>query len=850
MEGDFGTGSTGDIIAENKPAPWTVRNAFEIGTGHARLLISSTGHNYVEASGTENDPPRVFLIEKDFQTSVGEFTIPSLGLTFSLGSGDEDSFVDAFVEAYAAAWDAEQKLLAYEPLQVASALADEINGEEMLLDLSIEKMDAILTWFSEHDPSGILLRVCFGSTAGTRIETHDAMFALSHTLSPFNPAKMGSALWNIQYEGSGSDDGDTQVGALTLARLRDIARDAATDADALKQSLGGIDPKALMIDARALPPPTVLSRRTSAADGGMTLLDIACGANQVECFRFLLCFCEITPGPESLLQAVSRQANEMVRDVWNRLSPQVRVLHLVSFAEAAAEFHNYSALAWLLDMVNFDQFDEIATFIVSRRLATPLRILLDASVKIEWSLSRCSSSLAYELFCGVGWTGLTKAVPPARLDAWLSAFLRGDWIHRANLADVAPAREDFRLYARKTAAIGGDEGRSTVVRRELASYVLDHVGGRLGGEWLVLFGAARVGAGSFLDEAAAMLVLGDDFEWTRELVLSTTEESKKQVEAALTACIASLFLDQNEYQARVKALHALLIECAVFARRAAGAISCSKANAPDSIDLFGIEENEWAGRLAVAGSQIFDVTIEVCRPLMLIDAVGNATRALDGVFAEGDSRFVMSPDAAYRELNDNRRVIEAVLEEVPTAMDLELGTSILKFFGEAVKAKALPYLREIGGAREAAAIEGVLSQYLEEVDLRTVRIWRSLGPLSWSSWDGLRAYFASDGGSCRINEFNGGFTFRACGRPLTPEKTAEVLLTSTLWRGLLRFSKLVLPGSISARTFQRQRMRGTDVPLASVYWWYMVVYDLIVDPSWSLIHCLILPQTRGLMCGT
>ena len=128
------------------------------------------------------------------------------------------------------------------------------------------------------------------------------------------------------------------------------------------------------------------------------LLEIACGAGRSDCLRFLTTFCGLEPGPESMRQALASENNEMVRDVWNRLSEAQRAEGLVSFADVAADYHNYIALGWLVGFASPVQFEAIAESILKWQLAGPLVTLMNCG----FSVTRCSARRGCSRKCPEG----------------------------------------------------------------------------------------------------------------------------------------------------------------------------------------------------------------------------------------------------------------------------------------------------------------------------------------------------------------------------------------------------------------------------------------------------------------
>jgi hypothetical protein len=199
---------------------------------------------------------------------------------------------------------------------------------------------------------------------------------------------------------------------------------AVKGVEELKRALGGLDAKTLtFVDCRLCPGPPVLLRRPTGRFG---VLEVACGAGRGDCFRFLVGFCELMPGPEAMRQALASEDNELVRDVWNRLSRAERADGLVSFAGVAADFHNQVALGWLLGFADVGQFGEIATAILLSRRASPLITLMNCG----FSVARCSVAGARalvergSLMTGrtPSWEAVLTVVQPARQDAWMAAF--------------------------------------------------------------------------------------------------------------------------------------------------------------------------------------------------------------------------------------------------------------------------------------------------------------------------------------------------------------------------------------------------------------------------------------------
>jgi hypothetical protein len=221
--------------------------------------------------------PNVYLLEEGSSAEEAEFAIPLLETRILFDSVDDR---DAFGMIYDDAWHLEQGLKMAESEGIVAALKDQIEGEGKLLDLRLEDVDATSAWFTERESDGDLFGSCFASVGGAR---RDALFAQNRIAAgrgPFESGQASTSFWNLRPEPlPASVDGHE----LTREVQQELALAAATDVEQLKQGLGGLDAKSLVIDCAALPKPEVMLRSfdEGGAAGGMNLLDIAAQHNLI-----------------------------------------------------------------------------------------------------------------------------------------------------------------------------------------------------------------------------------------------------------------------------------------------------------------------------------------------------------------------------------------------------------------------------------------------------------------------------------------------------------------------------------------------------------------------------------------
>jgi hypothetical protein len=398
-------------------------------------VLTSTGHHYLQVTIVGENDPMFHLLEEGVLKEKFELQVPVLRIRF-----DSIERCAAFAAAYAEAWERELEVKAQEKQRIEEALAGQLEGEARLLSLEAEEVaiDAALAWFAAQNPTKRLFDLCFKSAAGARRGSARALVKLLRWRHGddgwhyYSSGKKGSALWNIWYLNSrcGYDWRSSEADQ----RKSWVGSAATKGVEELKQALGGLDAKAIDFHCCAPPDPPELPRwPPDRAKFGV--LEIACGAGRSDCFRFLVGFCGLEPGPESMRQSLASENLEMVRDVWNRLSEAERAEGLVSFAEVAADYHNYVALGWLLGFATAAQFEEIATSVLKSQLAGPLVTLL----KCGFSVTRCSVVQA-QMLVGAdslwrndrslyhlddrSWPAVLSAAPaPARPDAWTSAYM-------------------------------------------------------------------------------------------------------------------------------------------------------------------------------------------------------------------------------------------------------------------------------------------------------------------------------------------------------------------------------------------------------------------------------------------
>jgi hypothetical protein len=315
--------------------------------------LTVAGHHYLRVPPIGTGDPAFFLLE-DGSVVDGRFVIPAIPLSMSFGSNEA---LASFAVAYATAWQQESGRKEVEKDAVEVTLQDALAGEEKLMSLEISDIPEALAWFDERDPSGKLFRRCFSSTAGAQRASLAAHVELAKQFGvPQGERATGVALWNVANQFPdrsrlrlsrcahhrvyarfyGPRHAEPPKGTPPLERQRRVAFAAATDVEALKQELGSLD-SGLVIELEALPGPELLPRRPYAGrpwallepeyktcSPWTGLLEIACGAGNVQCFRFLVEFCGLTPTVETMRQALAIGNNELVRDVWNRLTEAAR----------------------------------------------------------------------------------------------------------------------------------------------------------------------------------------------------------------------------------------------------------------------------------------------------------------------------------------------------------------------------------------------------------------------------------------------------------------------------------------------------------------------------------------------
>jgi hypothetical protein len=143
------TGSAG----ENRTGP--------IGLG----ILTVTGHHYLRVPSIGTGDPAFFLIEKGSVVD-GVFAIPAIPLSIGFES---DEALSTFAAAYASAWEREEgEVKEAAKGRLEAALHDSLTGEAKLLSLKVDEIPEALAWFDQRDPTGLLFRRCFSSTAGAR----------------------------------------------------------------------------------------------------------------------------------------------------------------------------------------------------------------------------------------------------------------------------------------------------------------------------------------------------------------------------------------------------------------------------------------------------------------------------------------------------------------------------------------------------------------------------------------------------------------------------------------------------------------------------------------------------------
>jgi hypothetical protein len=116
----------------------------------------------------------------------------------------------------------------------------------------------------------------------------------------------------------------------------------AGDVPGLGDLIAGADAAKIRIDRNKLP--LELSRRPKRR---ATLLDVAASIGGAP-LRYLLEFFGLKPTIETLHQAVATGESDLIRTVWDRLSPDVRAAHVEELTMTAADFHHVDVANWLL----------------------------------------------------------------------------------------------------------------------------------------------------------------------------------------------------------------------------------------------------------------------------------------------------------------------------------------------------------------------------------------------------------------------------------------------------------------------------------------------------------------------
>jgi hypothetical protein len=101
--------------------------------------------------------------------------------------------------------------------------------------------------------------------------------------------------------------------------------------------IAGADAAKIRIDRNELP--LELPRRPN---GPATLLDVAASIGGAP-LRYVLEFFGLKPAIETLHQAVATGEFDLIRTIWDRLSPSVRVTHVAELAITAADYHHPDA---------------------------------------------------------------------------------------------------------------------------------------------------------------------------------------------------------------------------------------------------------------------------------------------------------------------------------------------------------------------------------------------------------------------------------------------------------------------------------------------------------------------------
>jgi hypothetical protein len=307
------------------------------------------------------------------------------------------------------------------------------------------------------------------------------------------------------------DGARERMGPVSLRRQLRLGMTAASDVEALKGELGGLDPRTVF-KFRALPGQELLPQMSEwSVTPSVSLLDIACGAGCSDCVRFLLEFCGLEVSTKTMRFALASENDEMIRDVWNRLSEAQREAGLVSYARVAAEFHNMIAFVWLLGFADEVQVDEVAHFVVALQLASPFVALASAGfdyARLSPETTRAlgggdfdpyARNARQERLDRVGsmakglhrviaygfrerdvtpWNAVLDATSFARLDSWTTAVFIADAERRVGLAEKAPASRDFvRLALVIAAERHSDQGALERVRERLLRHVLVHGSG-------------------------------------------------------------------------------------------------------------------------------------------------------------------------------------------------------------------------------------------------------------------------------------------------------------------------------------------------------------------------------------
>jgi hypothetical protein len=108
----------------------------------------------------------------------------------------------------------------------------------------------------------------------------------------------------------------------------------ASDVPRLGELISGAEAAKIRIDRNTLP--LELPRRPK---GPATLLDVAASIGGAP-LRYLLEFFGLKPTIETLHQAVATSESDLIRTIWDRVSPDVRAAHAGELAITAADFHH------------------------------------------------------------------------------------------------------------------------------------------------------------------------------------------------------------------------------------------------------------------------------------------------------------------------------------------------------------------------------------------------------------------------------------------------------------------------------------------------------------------------------